>query len=250
MHNSELITPQHLARKAVMYIRQSTPHPVGSHQESLRLQYALGERAPPLGWPDEASEIIDADLGLTAATAHQRPGFNPLVAQGTLEQVGLIVSYDVTRLARNCSDWYPLLALWGAKGCLIADGDGMYAPTTVNGRLLLGLPGTLSEWERHTMKARLTAGLLHKAQRGALALQLPTGLVRNGQGKVHKMPNQEAQARLSLVFETFLPCRSASKVVEVYNTPDLLLPHRDRFGDLVWKAPREAAVLSMLKHPA
>ena len=101
-----------------------------------------------------------------------------------------------------------------------------------------------------TPKARLTAGLIHKATRGELALTLPTGLVRTSQGTVHKIPNQEAQARLSLVFETFLQCRSASKVVEVFNTHDLLLPRRNRFGDLVWKAPRVAAVLSILKHPA
>src|SRR5881409_380448 len=250
MHNSDLITPQHLTRKAVIYIRQSTPHQVVSHQESLRLQYALGARAHQRGWPDEAIDIIDDDLGLTAATAHHRPGFNTLVAHVTLEQVGLILSSDVTRLSRNCSDWYPLLDLCGDKGCLIADGDGLYDPATVNGRLLLGLKGTLSAWERHTMKARLTAGLIHKAQRGALALTLPTGLVRNGQGKVHKIPNQEAQARLSLVFETFLQCRSASKVVDEFHRHDLLLPRRDRFGALVWKAPRVAAVLSMLKHPA
>ena len=250
MHNADLITPQHLARKAVIYIRQSTPHQVLSHQESLRLQYALGARAHQLGWPDEAIDIIDDDLGLTAATAHHRPGFNTLVAQVTLEQVGLILSYDVTRLSRNCSDWYPLLDLCGYKGCLIADGDGIYDPATVNGRLLLGLKGTLSEWERHTMKARLTAGLIQKATRGELALTLPTGLVRTSQGTVQKIPNQEAQARLSLVFETFLQCRSASKVVEVFNTHDLLLPRRNRFGDLVWKAPRVAAVLSILKHPA
>src|SRR2546425_6049547 len=250
MHNADLITPQHLARKAVMYIRQSTPHQVVSHQESLRLQYALGARAHQLGWPDEAIDIIDDDLGLTAATAHHRTGFNTLVAQVTLEQVGLILSYDVTRLSRNCSDWYPLLDLCGYKGCLIADGDGIYDPATVNGRLLLGLKGKLSEWERHPMKPRLTAGLIHKAERGALALQLPTGLVRNGQGKVHKIPNQEAQARLSLVFETFLQCRSASRVVAEFNRHALLLPRRDRFGDLVWKAPRVASVLSILKHPA
>src|SRR2546422_5537784 len=100
------------------------------------------------------------------------------------------------------------------------------------------------------MKARLTAGLIHKAQRGELALTLPTGLVRNGQGTGHKIPNQEAQARLALVFETFLQCRSASKVVEVSTPPPLLPPRRNRFGDLVWKAPRVAAVLSILKHPA
>ena len=250
MYSSELITPQHLARKAVIYIRQSTPHQVLSHQESLRLQYALHDRARQLGWPDEAIAIIDDDLGLTAASAAHREGFNTLIAQVTLEQVGLILSYDVTRLSRNCSDWYPLLDLCGYKGCLIADGDGVYDPATVNGRLLLGLKGTLSEWERHTMKARLTAGLIHKAQRGELALTLPTGLVRNGQGKVLKIPNQEAQARLALVFETFLQCRSASRVVDEFNRHDLLLPRRDRFGDLVWKAPRVAAVLSILKHPA
>ena len=250
MHNSDLITPQHLARKAIIYIRQSTPHQVVSHQESLRLQYALHERARQLGWPDEAIDIIDDDLGLTAASAAHREGFNTVVAQVTLAQVGLILSYDVTRLSRNCSDWYPLLDLCGYKGCLIADGDGIYDPATVNGRLLLGRKGTLSEWERHTMKARLTAGLIHKAQRGALALTLPTGLVRNGQGTVLKMPNQEAQARLALVFETFLQCRSASKVVDEFNRHALLLPRRDRFGDLVWKAPRVAAVLAILKHPA
>ncbi|HEY5864237.1 MAG TPA: recombinase family protein [Candidatus Tectomicrobia bacterium] len=250
MYSSELITPQHLARKAVMYIRHSTPHQVLSHQESLRLQYALHDRARQLGWPDEAIAIIDDDLGLTAASAAHREGFNTLIAQVTLEQVGLILSYDVTRLSRNCSDWYPLLDLCGYKGCLIAEGDGVSDPATVNGRLLLGLQGTLSEWECHTMKARLTAGLIHKAQRGELALTLPTGLVRNGQGKVLKMPNQEAQARLALVFETFLQCRSASRVVDELNRHDLLLPRRDRFGDLVWKAPRVAAVLSILKHPA
>src|SRR5438445_44258 len=250
MHNSELITPQHLARKAVIYIRQSTPHQVVNHQESLRLPYALHERACQLGWPAEAIDSMDDDLGLTAASAAHREGFNTLVAQVPLAQVGLILSYDVTRLSRNCSDWYPLLDLCGYKGCLIADGDGIYDPATVNGRLLLGLKGTLSEWERHTMKARLTAGLIHKAQRGALALTLPTGLVRTSQGTVQKLPDQEAQARLSLVLETFLPCRSASEVVDVFKGHNLLLPRRDRFGDLVWKAPRVASVLAILKHPA
>src|SRR5256712_11470019 len=107
MHTSDLMTPQHLTRKAVIYIRQSTPHQVVSHQESLRLQYALGPRARQLGWPDAAIDIIDDDLGLPAAPAHHRAGFNTLVAQVTLEQVGLIWSSDVTRLSRNCSDWYP-----------------------------------------------------------------------------------------------------------------------------------------------
>src|SRR5918992_38761 len=184
MYSSDLITPQHLARKAVIYIRQSTPHQVLSHQESLRLQYALGERARQLGWPDEAIDIIDDVLGLTAASAEHREGFTTLVAQVTLEQVGLILSYEVTRLSRNCSDWYPLLDLCGYKGCLIADGDGVYDPATPNGRLRLGVKGTLSEMELHTLRTRLTASLLHKAKRGDLALQLPVGLLRDDIGKV------------------------------------------------------------------
>ena len=141
-------------------------------------------------------------------------------------------SYDVPRLSRNGSDWYPLLDLWGYKGCLMADGDGMYDPATVNGRLLLGLQGTLSAWERHTMKARLTAGLIHKAERGAWALPRPTGLIRTSQGTGPKRPDQEAPARLSLVCETFLPCRSARKVVDVFKAPHRLRPRRDRCGDL------------------
>jgi DNA invertase Pin-like site-specific DNA recombinase len=250
MHNSDLIPPQHLARKAVIDLRQATPHQVVSHQERLRLQYALHERARQLGWPDAAIDIIDDDLGLPAARAAHREGFKTLVAQGTLEQGGLSVSSDVTRLSRHCSDWSPLLAVCGDNGCLSADGDGSYDPATVNGRLLLGLTGTLSAGERHTMKARLTAGLLHKAQRGELALTLPTGLVRNGQGQVLKMPNPEAPARWALVCETFLQGRSASKVVDACNRHELLLPRRDRFGDLGWKAPRVASVLSSLQHPA
>jgi DNA invertase Pin-like site-specific DNA recombinase len=160
------------------------------------------------------------------------------------------LSDDVTRLSRNGSDGYPLLDLWGDKGCVMADGDGLDDPATGTGRRLLGVKGTLSAWERHTMQARLPAGLLHKAERGAWALPLPTGLVRNGQGTVYKIPNQEAHARLSLVFETLLQCRSASKVVEVFNPHALLLPRRDRVGALVWQAPRVAAVLAILTHPA
>src|SRR5579884_1370181 len=178
MTTSELITPQHLARKAMIYVRQSTPHQALSHQESLRLQYALEERARSLGWQPQDVVVVDTDIGVSAASADQRAGFQELVAQVTLGQVGLILSYDVTRLARNCSDWYPLLDVCGYRHCLIADRDGIYDPGSANGRLLLGLKGQLSELELHTIKARMTAGLLNKAQRGELALTLPIGLVR------------------------------------------------------------------------
>jgi hypothetical protein len=133
---------------------------------------------------------------------------------------------------------------------LIADVDGLYDPATATGRLLLGLKGTLSEWELHTIRARMPAGLLNKAARGDLALTLPTGLERDAQGRVHKDPNLEVQARITLVFTTFLQRRSASKVLEFFNTQGLRLPRRDRFGEVIWKRPTVAALLTILKHPA
>ena len=250
MSTSELVSPQHLQRKALIYVRQSTPHQVLSNQESLRLQYALQQHALELGWRPEDIEIIDADLGLTATSASHRVGFQELVAKVTLGQVGIILSFDVMRLSRNCSDWYPLLDVCGYRGCLIADRDGIYDPGSANGRLLLGLKGQLSELELHTIRARMTAGLLNKAQRGELALTLPIGLVRDAIGKVHKDPNREIQGRLELVFSTFLRVRSASKVLQFLNSHDLCLPRRDRFGDVIWKKPTVAAILQILKNPA
>ena len=250
MTNSDLITPQHLLRKAIIYVRQSTPHQVLSNQESLRLQYALQQRALDLGWRPEQIEINDTDLGLTAATAEHRAGFKDLIARVTLGEVGLILSYEVTRLSRNCSDWYPLLDLCGYKHCLIADRDGIYDPASPNGRLLLGLKGQLSEMELYTIRARMTAGLLNKAERGELALQLPVGLRRDGSGVVVKDPDREVQARIELVFSTFLRLRAATKVLRAFSDEQLELPRRDRFGDVVWKRPKIAMILAVLKNPA
>jgi DNA invertase Pin-like site-specific DNA recombinase len=250
MSVSELVTPQHLQKKAIIYIRQSTPHQQISNQESLRLQYALNQRAQHLGWHPDDIEIIDSDLGLTGASAHHRTGFQELVARVSLGQVGLILSWEVTRLSRNCSDWYPLLDICGYRSCLIADSDGIYDPGSANGRLLLGLKGQLSELELHTIRARMTAGLLNKAQRGELALTLPVGLVRDALDRVHKDPNREVADRLELIFTTFLRQRSASKVLVFLNTHALLLPRRDRFVDILWKKPTVAAILQILKNPA
>jgi DNA invertase Pin-like site-specific DNA recombinase len=167
-----------------------------------------------------------------------------------LGQVGIILSFDVTRLSRNCSDWYPLLDLCGYRDCLIADRDGVYDPGSPNGRLLLGLKGQISELELHTIKARMTAGILNKAQRGDLALTLPVGFVRDALGTVHKDPNMEVQSRLRLIFATFLRLRAASQVLRAFNRDNLRVPRRDRFGDVVWRKPTVSAILSILKHPA
>lgn len=248
---SELVKPHHLGRRAVVYVRQSSPHQVLTNQESLRLQYALRQRARELGWREVDIEVIDADLGLSgAAAAAHRPGFKDLVARVTLGEVGLILSTEVTRLARNCSDWYPLLDVCGHRQCLIADRDGVYDAGAANGRLLLGLKGTISEPELHTLRGRLTAGLLAKAARGELALQLPIGLVRDTSGVVTKDPDQEIQARIALVFATFLQVRTAMAVVRTFHARGLTLPRRDRHGDISWRPATLMAVIGVLKNPA
>src|SRR6187200_3041451 len=229
--NAELVTARHLGRKAVIYVRQSSPHQVLTNQEGLRLQYALRQRARELGWREAGIEVIDADLGLSGAAAAHRRGFKDLIARVTLGEVGLVLSSEVTRLARNCSDWYPLLDVCGHRQCLIADRDGVYDAGSSNGRLLLGLKGTISEVELHTIRARLTAGLLNKAARGDLALILPAGLVREAGGVVVKSPDREVQSRLDLIFATFLRVRSANKVLRVLNERGLSIPRRGRFGD-------------------
>jgi DNA invertase Pin-like site-specific DNA recombinase len=250
MNTSELVQACHLKRQAVVYVRQSSPHQALTNQESRRLQCALHERATELGWLSEDVRVVDLDVGRTASTAKGRRGFQQLVADVTLGKVGIILAYDATRLARNCSDWYQLLDLCGWRDCLIADRDGVYDSSSVNGRLLLGLKGQISEMELHTLRARLTAGILNKAQRGELRLTLPTGLVRDASGQVFKHPNREVQSRLGVVFETFLQQKSASKVVRFFKDHDLTIPRRDDQGDIRWRVATEAAVCSILKHPA
>jgi DNA invertase Pin-like site-specific DNA recombinase len=246
----DLVTTRHLCRKAVIYIRQSTPHQVLTNQESLRLQYALRQRAADLGWNDADVEVIDADFGLSGAAVEHRLGFKDLIARITLGEVGLILSYEVTRLARNCSDWYPLLDLCGYRQCLIGDRDGIYDPGSANGRLLLGLKGTISEVELHTLRGRLTAGLLSKAERGDLALALPAGLARSAQGVVTKDPDRAVQGCIELVFRSFLEQRSAAKVMSGLRVRGLKLPRRVPCGEVCWTPPTAGAVRRILTNPA
>ena len=242
--------PQHLTRRAAIYVRQSTQQQVVSNQESLRLQYALKHRACELGWPESSIDIIDKDLGRSGATTDGRAGFQELVAQAALGQLGILIAYDATRLARNCSHWYQLLDLCGRADCLIADRDGVYDPSSVNGRLLLGLKGQISELELHTIRARLTAGVLSKAKRGELALSLPTGLARSGSGEVVKHPNREVQDRLTLIFQTMLEKRAVPRVVRVLRQRELLVPRQDRYGDIQWRQPTASMVIRVLTNPA
>jgi DNA invertase Pin-like site-specific DNA recombinase len=250
MSASEVIQPSHLERLALVYVRQSSPHQVLANQESLKLQYDLQHRARAAGWDPAQVRIIDADLGRTGRTAEGRLGFQEVVALVNQEQVGILFAYDVTRLARNCTDWYQLLDLCGYRRCLVGDQDGIYDPATPNGRLILGLKGLIAELELHTLRARLTAGLLNKAQRGELALALPVGLVRDTLGRVLKHPDQEVQHRLELVFTSFLHVKAACQVVRFFNDRELLLPRKGPCGDLVWRPPTVPAILGILKNPA
>ncbi len=250
MLHSDLVTPSHLSRKAAIYIRQSTPHQVISNQESQRLQYALKQRAFDLGWHQSDVLVVDSDLGTSGSTAQGRDGFKELAASVSLGKVGIILSTEVTRLSRNCSDWYPLLDVCGYMNCLIADRDGIYDPGSPNGRLLLGLKGQMSEMELHMIRSRLTAGILNKAKRGELALTLPVGLVRDQTETVRKDPNAEVQGRIKLIFTSFLELKSASKVLRRFNDQQLSIPRKDRFGDTVWKNPSVSGIIQILKNPA
>src|SRR5215467_2982564 len=246
----ETIQPAHLSRLAIVYVRQSSPNQVLTNRESLKLQYTLRDKASTAGWPTNQVRVIDTDLGRTARTSAGRPGFQELVALVNQERVGIIFAYDVTRLARNCTDWYALLDLCGFRHCLVGDQEGIYDPATPNGRLILGLKGLISELELHTIRARLTAGLLAKAERGELALTLPVGLVRDPSGLVVKDPNIEVQQRLELLFQTFLRLRTVAKVMRLFNGQGLDLPRRDRHGDVIWVRATVAAVAAILKNPA
>jgi DNA invertase Pin-like site-specific DNA recombinase len=250
MITCERVRPTHLERQAVVYVRQSSPHQVNSHHESRALQYALRQRALELGWRPQDVRVVDRDLGHSAASVQGRVGFQQLVADVALGKVGIILAYDATRLARNCTDWYSLLDTCGHRDCLLGDHQGVYDPASIDGRLLLGLKGQISEMELHTLRDRLNGGLLNKAKRGELALCLPVGLVRDAAGQVLKHPNREVQDRLSLVFELFLSRQSAAQVVRSLQEQHLSLPRRDRFGDAVWRAPTQAGVCSILKNPA
>ena len=144
---SDKIRTRHRDRNAVVYVRQSTVRQVRQHQESTRLQYALADRARQLGWHPEQVVVIDDDLGRSGASAEVRPGFQRLVAEVGLGHVGLVLGFEVSRLARSCRDWYHLLEICALFDTLIADSDGVYDPALHNDRLLLGLKGTMSEAE-------------------------------------------------------------------------------------------------------
>src|ERR671916_93007 len=191
---TDKIRTRHRDRNAVVYVRQSTVRQVRQHQESTRLQYALADRARQLGWRSEQVVVIDDDLGRSAASALDRPGFQRLVAEVGLGHVGLVLGIEVSRLARSCRDWHQLLEMCALFDTLIADADGLYDPSTYNDRLVLGLKGTMSEAELHILKARMHEGRRAKAARGELVMGLPRGYVQRPPGEAAPDPGEPGRA--------------------------------------------------------
>ncbi len=248
------ITPRHLERKAIIYIRQSSPKQVRLNTESQRNQRALVERAQSLGWSQARIVVLDADLGQSATSREGREDFTHLAAEVALGHVGIIFGWEVSRLARNNADWYQLLDLAAVVGALIADIEGVYDPRSYNDRLLLGLKGTMSEAELHMMRQRLSAGRLSKVARGEYIQHLPTGLVRTQEGRVEKDPDEQIQRCIELVFSTFAELGSGLKTLHFLKAHHILLPRHQtsglRKGELLWKEPTESMLIDILHNPA
>jgi len=252
-HRSDKITDEHLARMAIVYVRQSTQHQVLEHRESTARQYALADRATALGWPATAVEVIDEDQGHSGSSAEGRSGFQRLLAEVSSDRVGLILGLEMSRLARSCKDWHALLELCSIYRTLLADADGLYDPSQYNDRLLLGLKGTMSEAELHILKSRLQQGMWNKAQRGEVLNHPPIGYVRTPAGDFVMDPDEQVQAVVRLVFDQFPPRGSVNGLLRWLVRNDVKLPVRPHFGanrgELEWRRPNRVTLLNMLHHP-
>ena len=187
---SSKVKDVHQQRKAIVYIRQSTPQQVLEHRESADRQYSLVHRAALLGWPPDRVEIVDEDQGRSGQSAEGRLGFQYLLAEIGLDHVGLILGLEMSRLARSNKDWHQLLELCAIFRTLLADQDGLYDPTDYNDRLLLGLKGTMSEAELHILRSRMYQGLLNKARRGEVYNHPPSGYVKLPTGNFTLDPDE------------------------------------------------------------
>jgi len=244
------ISADHLVKNACVYIRQSTPGQVQNNLESQRLQYALVDRARQLGWTDV--DVIDDDLGCTASGIH-RPGFERLLGAVCEGKVGAIFSIEASRLARTGRDWHTLLEFCGVVGVLLIDTDGIYDPTQINDRLLLGMKGTISEMEVATFRQRAQAALEQKAKRGELFRRVAIGYVRAGNDRIEKDPDERVRAAIDLVFSKFAEFASARRLYLWLCQQQIQLPAAVKGAGIswtiVWKAPAYHSLLSLLKNP-
>ena len=246
------ITARHLSRTAYLYVRQSTLRQVLENQESTRRQYALRERAAALGWGLDQIVVIDSDLGQSGASAADREGFQRLVSEVGLGHAGIVMGLEVSRLARNSTDWHRLLEICALSETLILDEDGVYDPAHFNDRLLLGLKGTMSEAELHVLRARLRGGILNKARRGELEMPLPVGFVYTEDRRMVLDPDQRVRETVQHFFATFVKTGAASATVCSFRADGLLFPSKKRphGGDrTLWKPLTHSRALSLLHNP-
>jgi len=244
------LTVDHLSRRAVVYVRQSSPGQVLHHQESQRRQYGLVDRARELGFQDVAT--IDDDLGRSACGLVDRPGFQRLVAEVCTGEIGAVLSIEASRLARNGRDWHHLIELCGMVGAVVVDFDGVYDPNLVNDRLLLGLKGTMSEFELNLLRQRSREAIRQKASRGELQFLLPVGFCWNSSGKIEKDPDQRVQQAIQLAFSKMTELGSVRQALHWFRQQNVCLPALPRDpGDppMVWKLPVYRSLWSILTNP-
>ena len=257
MSEHSKVTASHRSRQAVVYVRQSTLTQLERNVESTARQYDLRERAVTLGWSREQVRVIDVDLGISGSVLGQRNGFETLVADVAMGQIGIILALEVSRLARDNAAWYRLLDLAGACDTLVADADGVYHPGLFNDRLLLGMKGMLSEAELHVLRARLTGGIRNKAARGELRTGLPVGLVwGEADGQILLHPDEAVTGVIAAVFDQFAVCGSVRATWLWLRDNQLRWPlqrdgyRRDRLPEITWVEPTYHAVHTTLTHPA
>jgi DNA invertase Pin-like site-specific DNA recombinase len=247
---SSKITPDHLARIAVVYVRQSTMAQVIGNLESQRRQYDLAGAAKGAGFVSVT--VIDDDLGRSGSGTMQRPGFERLVALVCTGDVGAVYCIEASRLARNGRDWHHLIDLCALAGALVIDPDGAYDPRLVNDRLLLGLKGTMSEYELSLMRQRGLAARDAKAGRGEHQFMLPPGFCWSEAGKIEIDPDEHVTGTIRLVFAKFRELGSARQVFLWLRAADIKMPVVLRNVDvykLIWKAPAYHSVMQILHSP-
>lgn len=247
---STRITPDHLGRAAVVYVRQSTMAQVMGNLESQRRQYDLAGAAETTGF--RSVTVIDDDLGRSGSGSMERPGFERLVALVCSGEIGAVYCIEASRLARNGRDWHHLIDLCALAGTLVIDPDGAYDPRLVNDRLLLGLKGTMSEYELSLMRQRGIAARDSKAKRGEYRFMLPPGFCWSETGKIEMDPDEHVADTIRLVFAKFRELGSARQVFLWLRSADVRMPVVLRNVDvckLVWKAPAYHSVMQILHNP-
>ena len=245
---NEKIKAHHLQRKAILYVRQSSVYQVTHNQESRQLQYAMHERLGQLGWCE--IEVIDEDLGRSAAGTVQRAGFERLVVAVSLGQVGAVAAREVSRFARNNREWQKLIEVCRVVDTLLIDQEAIYTPRHGNDRLLLGLKGSLNEYELDLLRERSVEARREKARRGELIVAAPVGFMKTEDQRLEKDPDQRVQEAIRLVFVKFLELGSVRQTLWWFIEHEVALPVRFTNGETHWRRPSYSHVYRILTHPA